>query len=314
MLAKRRKTSSPPATYRGDVPVNKVRMIAPVLSDTSAIVRWRSPGPRCNPTRATSLPGRTCGKEYPSPGSGVVRTAGSPPSADTRQSLRSLANTILPSLPQLAPRTLPARQIRCGWPPATETFWITLFPSKPSHLLSGEKNGLELSAPPGTRLGSSSLVERRVQTGSIRIVAGHLKGDPLTVGRDREQRFRMALYRPDSPREAAPSAVALEPESAPSVPAMPDTRFQSRPRLRRPLQRAPRASAGDVVERPQTPAALTVGSRDRHSCAISSNPLRRIERRLVTPVRNPSRDTAARAAPVRAAAPASARSLMAVCP
>ena len=76
--------------------------------------------------------------------SGVVRTVGSPPSADTRHNpvVGSLvANTMLLSSPQLAPSGAPVSGPSViAAPPVIDTFLSSAFAKNPIHRLSGEEN------------------------------------------------------------------------------------------------------------------------------------------------------------------------------
>jgi tRNA A37 threonylcarbamoyladenosine synthetase subunit TsaC/SUA5/YrdC len=80
--------------------------------------------------------------------------AGVPPPDGTRNSPARVANTIVPSAPQLAPKLSVAAtsQIGVGCPPAVATFSILLPAQKPIHAPSGEKNGdAEPSVPEWAR-------------------------------------------------------------------------------------------------------------------------------------------------------------------
>src|SRR5215472_18602148 len=95
--------------------------------------------------KSTALPpGRTCGQRcVNSSGSKSVRRVGSPLSADTRvkKDKESIAATILPSSPQLAPRPAGASHKETGSPPSIRVFFSLPPAKKPTHCPSGEKKG-----------------------------------------------------------------------------------------------------------------------------------------------------------------------------
>src|SRR5678816_4408849 len=103
---------------------------APSLSwqaNSTALPSGRNDGQRCVRSFAESL----------------VRTAGSPPKADTRMSpdVMSPVYTMVPSDPQVAPRMALALVTREGAPPSIRVFIRAPCDTKPTHSPSGEKNG-----------------------------------------------------------------------------------------------------------------------------------------------------------------------------
>src|SRR5438034_10199654 len=93
-------------------------------------------------------PGRTDGNSWfssPRAASGFVSAFGSPPAAATTRSPGSppVANTIVLSGPQLAPRGRPdIAHSETGGPPAIGTFLSSDAVKNPTHRPSGETNGL----------------------------------------------------------------------------------------------------------------------------------------------------------------------------
>ena len=93
---------------------------------------------------------------------GVVSTSGVPPSADTRNKppFRAVAKTMVPSPPQLAPKSAAALHSVTAGPPARGTFLSSPAAPKPTHRPSGEKKGLVPPLVPGIGVTSSRSILR----------------------------------------------------------------------------------------------------------------------------------------------------------